>query len=208
MTTNIYVNNFSASNEQALINNLTREVVQMWGFDFYYLPRTFGNLDNLLGEDRISIFDKYYVIEMYIDSVNNFGNMGDLITKFGAEMRDDISLSVHRDEFKLRTGMIRPFEGDLIWFEKSKGLFEVKYVDHENPFYQLGRLLQFKMTCELFQYSNERLRTGIAEIDAIETEYKNVNDPTPDIGVSDNTLIQTEADAINDFDETSPFGDY
>ena len=109
------------------------------------------------------------MIEMYMDTTTAFES-GDMFTKFGFEIRDSVKFSVSKKRFKRETGMARPLEGDLLYLPISKGLFEVKFVEHENPFYQVGKLFSYQLTCELFQYSEEDFNTGIPELDAVNDE--------------------------------------
>ena len=139
-----------------------------------YIPRTLVNEDELFGEDTISKFTEGNAIEMYIESVDGFEGEGDFISKFGLEIKDTMSLIVSRKRFEEQLGHVatRPREGDLIFFPLSKGLFEIKFVEHENPFYQLGKLYTFKLSCELFSYSQEEIDTGFSEIDSLEDNRK------------------------------------
>ena len=63
----------------------------------------------------------------------------------------------------------RPLEGDAIYHPVLKKLFEINFVDHDEPFHQLDNNPVYKMRCRLFDYGSEALDTGITEIDAIET---------------------------------------
>ena len=172
MSTNLYFNNVTSHAEQELINDLTSEVIKMHGMDVFYIPRTIVKEDLLLDEDVLSRFSTAYEIEMYLKSTEGFGGEGDLVSKFGLDVRDEVIFTVHKDRFELAAEpMTKPLEGDLIFLPKtSKGLFEIKFVEHEQPFYQAGKNYSFDLTCELFQYSEEQLDTGIAVIDDIERE--------------------------------------
>jgi hypothetical protein len=170
MATNLYFNNVGSHTEQELINSLTSEVIQVHGMDVYYLPRTLIKEDLIMGEDVLSKFSTVYEVEMYLKTVEGFGGEGDLVGKFGLDVRDEVIFTVHSDRFTLATDMDIPLEGDLIFLPMSKGLFEVKFVEHEQPFYQAGKNYSFDITCELFQYSEEQLDTGVASIDNIERE--------------------------------------
>ena len=171
MSTNLYFNNVTSHTEQELINSLTSEVIKVHGMDVYYLPRTLVKNDPIfMGEDVLSKFSTAYEIEMYLKTVEGFGGEGDLVTKFGLDVRDEVIFTVHADRFELATEMEKPLEGDLIFLPMSKGLFEIKFVEHEQPFYQAGKNYSFNITCELFQYSEEQLETGVAAIDVIEKE--------------------------------------
>ena len=170
MPTNLYFNNTTSSAEQELINDLTSEVIKIHGMDVFYIPRTVVKEDLLLGEDVLSAFSTAFEIEMYLKTVEGFGGEGDLVTKFGLDVSDEVIFTVHKDRFNLATDMDKPLEGDLVFLPMSKGLFEIKFVEHEQPFYQSGKNYSFDLTCELFQYSEEQLETGIEDIDDIERE--------------------------------------
>ena len=170
MATNLYFQNTTSHAEQELINSLTSEVIQIHGMDVFYLPRTLIKEDLIMGEDILSKFSTAYEIEMYLKTTDGFGGEGDLVTKFGLDVRDEVIFTVHKDRFELSTDMDKPLEGDLIFLPISKGLFEIKFVEHEQPFYQAGKNYSFDLTCELFQYAEEQLETGISDIDAIEKE--------------------------------------
>ena len=170
MSTNLYFNNITSHAEQELINDLTSEVIKMHGMDVFYIPRVIIKEDLLLGEDVLSKFTTAYEIEMYLKGTEGFGGEGDLVSKFGLDVRDEVIFTVHKDRFELSTDMAKPLEGDLVFLPISKGLFEIKFVEHEQPFYQAGKNYSFDITCELYQYSQEQLETGIVDIDNIEKE--------------------------------------
>jgi len=170
MSTNLYFNNVTSHTEQELINDLTSEVIKIHGMDVFYLPRTLIKEDLLLDEDVLSKFTTAYEIEMYLKSTEGFGGEGDLVSKFGLDVRDEVIFTVHKDRFNLATDMDKPLEGDLIFLPINKGLFEIKFVEHEQPFYQFGKNYSFDITCELYQYSEEQLETGIAAVDQIERD--------------------------------------
>ena len=170
MPTNLYFQNTTSHAEQELINSLTSEVIQIHGLDVFYIPRTLVKEDVLLGEDVLAKFSTAYEIEMYLKTTEGFGGEGDLVSKFGLDVRDEVIFTVHKDRFELATDMSKPLEGDLVFLPISKGLFEIKFVEHEQPFYQAGKNYSFDITCELYQYSEEQLETGIATIDNIEKE--------------------------------------
>ena len=168
MATNRYFQN--SIKDQNLISELNRELIQQAGQDVMYMPRTLVKEDLILDEDVLSQFDVKYDIEMFIKTFDNFGGPDDTITKFGLDVNDELILTVHADRFQTVTGMDHPLEGDLIWFPLSQGLFEIKYVENEQPFYQVGKNYVFDLTCEIFQYSGEKIDTGVAAIDQIESE--------------------------------------
>lgn len=174
MARNIYFSE-AVRSEQHLYENIIIESLKMYGQDLYYLPRTIVNENRILGEDVPSQFNNSYKIEMYIENTEGFDGEGDLFTKFGVEIRDEATFIVARKRWNNTVGRVdneiegeRPREGDLIYLPLSKSLFEVMHVEHEQPFYQLANLPTFKMRCQLFEYSDEDLDTGIADIDGIE----------------------------------------
>jgi hypothetical protein len=192
MPTNLYFNNVTSNTEQDLINDLTSEVIQIHGMDVFYIPRILVKEDLLLGEDVLAKFGstgRVYEIEMYLKTTEGFGGEGDLVSKFGLDIRDEVVFTVHKDRFELATDMEKPNEGDLIFLPISKGLFEVKFVEHEQPFYQAGKNYSFDVTCELFQYSEEQLETGITDIDNIEREQSAAIDFVLNAGGSDTFSI-------------------
>ena len=206
MASNIYFQNATA--DQNLLNDINREVIQQAGIDILYLPRILVKEDLVLGEDVISKFETNYQIEMYVKSNDNFGGASDEISKFGLTITDELILTVHAERFKFVTGTEIPKEGDLIWFPLSKGLFEIKFVEDEQPFYQIGKNYVFDITCETFQYSNETFTTGKTYIDQLAADNLLTNDQTlENVPAAKNVAIETEADSILDFTEENPFGD-
>ena len=169
MALNPYFNKFKNLPEQNLIEDLTIEAIKIHGMELYYLPRTMIRKDDFFGESPYSRFSSFKMIEMYMDTTTAFEG-GDTFSKFGFEIRDSVKFTASRKRFKRETNMDRPLEGDLLYLPLNRGLFEIKFVEHENPFYALGKLLSFQITCELFQYSEEKMDTGIPEIDVVEEE--------------------------------------
>jgi len=170
MATNSYFRNFDARNEQELLHSLVTESIQVFGHDVSYIPRTLINEDTILGEDSISEFKDAHSIEMYVKSVDGFEGEGDLISKFGLEIRDQIVFSLARRAWEGLDIGTRPKEGDLIHFPLTSKLFQIMFVEHETPFYQTGALPTFDLTCELFTYSDEALDTGVDDIDIVERQ--------------------------------------
>ena len=164
--------------EQRLVEDLIIESIKIYGMEVFYMPRTLVAKDNLFGEDVLSKFEDAYPIEMYIKSVDGFSGDGDFLSKFGLEIRDEMVLTVAQTRFHEEIGDTlttedagRPVEGDLIYFPLNGKVFEVKFVEHEAVFYQMGSLQTYDLTLELFEYSHEQFNTDIAAIDAIETAY-------------------------------------
>lgn len=180
MATSFFFNNLSSSSEQRLLNDLTVESIKIHGVDVLYLPRTTPNVDQLFLEDPTSEFTNAILIEMYIKNFEGWQGSGDMMSKFGISMADQITFCVSRTRFQDEIGsihnLIRPREGDLIYFAIPNAMFEVKFVEHESTFYQTGALQVFELKCERFNYSNEKIDTGIDDIDVIETDYSNATD--------------------------------
>jgi hypothetical protein len=175
MPTNVYFTQ-GTHNEQYLVEDLIIESLKIYGQEFFYIPRTLVSKDDILGEDRLSHFKSSFPIEMYFENVDSFAGQGAFIQKFGLMMEQSATLVVARrrwDQLVGRYGQTqlpnRPNEGDLLYFPLTKGLFEIKFVAHQDPFYQLGKLYVYKLQVELFQYASERIDTGIKEVDAFET---------------------------------------
>ena len=168
MPTSSYFRTFDAKNDQELLHSLVTESIQVTGYDVNYIPRTLVNEDTILGEDSISEYKDAYSVEMYIKSVDGFEGEGDLVSKFGLEVRDQIIFSMSRRAWEGLDIGVRPKEGDLIYFGLTSKLFQILFVEHETPFYQAGALPTFDLTCELFTYSDEAMDTGVDEIDVVE----------------------------------------
>ena len=240
MTTSAYFSKGTAG-EQTLYENLIIEQLQVFGHDVYYLPRKLVNEDTLWGESVLSSFNDAYQIEMFMEEVEGYGGDKELISKFGLEIRDEATFVVARTRWNTVVSSdlnliesSRPNEGDLIYFPRIKKLFQIDFVDHDDPFYQVDNLPVYKLSCSTFEYSSEALDTGIAAIDAIEdtesidalfyqltledgsgsviTEYGDyiiseayvIDDIDPN---ADNIFLEKEADKILNFTETNPFGE-
>lgn len=174
--TSTFFNNFGNSMEQELLEDLVVESIKVYGQDMYYLPRRRNNFDGVYYEDDISSFDTFYTIEVYIKSTEGFGGQGSFFSKFGLEIRDQVIFSIARRTFEIEvtrdeTELLRPREGDLLYFPLNKKCFEIKYVDNKPFFYQLGELQMYDLTCELYEYSNEVLETGIEDIDKLQKNF-------------------------------------
>ena len=160
------------SSEQILMEDLIIECLKIYGFDTFYIPRQAVNEDDILGEDALNNYTSAYPLEMYMQNVTGFEGDGDLLTKFGVEIRDTATFIVSRrrwDEVIARSGdavlTTRPAEGDIVYFPLTKAYFEIKMVQSMDPFFQVGKLYVYKLQCELMQFSSERFDTGISEID-------------------------------------------
>lgn len=177
MATNPYINNWTEAGEQSLLNDLMIEAIQMWGFDIVYAPRQLVKLDELYREDTVSKFITGVTVEVYIKSAGGFEGAGDLLSKFGLDIQDSVTFEMSRTRFAqtvtdIHSTIVRPREGDLIWMPAPfNKLWEIKFVEHEEPFYQIGQLVKYVLKCEKFRYSHERLETGVANLDAIAGDH-------------------------------------
>ena len=164
--------------EQRLVQDLINEHLKFHGVDITYIPRKVLNQDTIFNEVELSQFDDNYVIEAYINTFEGHTGAGDILTKFGMSLKDELTVTISKERFEdfitpfldasddaeiaLAT---RPREGDLIYFPLGQRLFEVKFVEHEDPFYQLGKNYVYQLKCELFEYEDEVIDTSIDEID-------------------------------------------
>jgi hypothetical protein len=176
MATNVYFSQGSIQ-EQLLFEDLIIESIKIHGHDVYYIPREELRRDEILNEE-FSRFGSSYAIEMYVNSIEGFEGDGDLMSKFGFEIRDQATFVVSKNRWRNLTGYTnntlqdgRPREGDLVYLPLSNSLFEVKFVEHEKPFYQLNNIPVYQLQCELYEYSGEEFETGIGEIDSIQSDY-------------------------------------
>ena len=176
MATNHYFNHYGTNTpDQRLVESIVIESIKSFGIDVHYMPRTEVNTDSIFGEDRISKFEDARMVEVYIKSIDGFEGDGTFVSNFGLEVRDQITFTIARRRFQelnFETGHRdkEPLEGDLIFFPLSDSLFEIKHVQDTNVFYQMGGLQTFDLVCELFEYSDEAIDTGIEELDKIERE--------------------------------------
>ena len=177
MTTNVHFSK-GTPNEQFLYEDLVIEAIGIFGHDVYYLPREIVNEDELFGEDPLSRFDEAYGIEMWMETQEGYEGAKELVTRFGLDIQNETSFAVSRRRWdnvvSKSTNLItslRPQEGDLIYFPTVKKIWEISFVDHDDPFYQVNNLPVFKLYCRQWEYSGERMDTDIDAIDAIETKY-------------------------------------
>jgi len=174
-TTNFFFNTTSFTSEQNLLSDLSTEMIKIFGVDIVYLPRTTPNIDKIFFEDPTSKFTNAVTIEMYIKDFDGYRGEGDMMTKFGISMDDQITFCVSRTRFQEEIGapynLIRPREGDLLYFGIPNAIFEIKFVEHEAVYYQTGGLQFFELRCQRFNYSNEEFDTGNDIIDEIEKTY-------------------------------------
>lgn len=179
-TSSCRLNINGSAQEQKFIENMIVESIEIYGQDTYYLPRTYVNRDTILNEVETSNFNQALAVRAYVNNVEGWEGQGELLSKFGVRVEDKTTFIFSRKKFTEKVDDNatlnvegRPNEGDLIWFPAAKHLFEVKFVEAERPFYQLGKGYVWECQCELFEYSDENIDTGVAEIDAIEDTFAN-----------------------------------
>lgn len=166
--------------EQRLVQDLINEQLKIYGVEVIYIPRKFVRKETIIEEVSSSVFDDNFLLEAYVNNYEGYSGSGDILTKFGVSLKDDLSLiiskerfddfispfldSMNDDEIELST---RPREGDIVYFPLGQRLFEVKFIEHEQPFYQLGKTYIYELRCELFEYEDEVLNTSISEVDEL-----------------------------------------
>ena len=176
MATNHYFNHYGTNTaDQRLTENLIVESIKVYGIDVYYMPRETVNMDSIFGEDRLSEFKDARMIEMYIKNVDGFEGGGSLVSNFGLEVRDQVTFTLSQRRFaelNFETGIrdTQPAPGDLIYFPLTKGLYEIRSVRDATIFFQMGALQTFDLLCEVFEYSDEAIDTGIDTLDKIERD--------------------------------------
>ena len=177
-----------STNEQFLIQDIINEQLRIYGIEVYYLPRKIFKTDDILKEIQSSRFDDIFLIEAYLNNFDGYAPDSDIMTKFGLRLKNEISLTISRERYEefiapflegissgIREGKIadydftdlvtRPREGDLVYFPLGERLFEIKRVESEKPFYQLGTNYVYELSCELYEYENELINTTIEEVD-------------------------------------------
>ena len=170
-----------------LLQDVINEQLKIYGIDVFYLPRKIFKTDNIIREVQSSKFDDSFILEAYLNNYEGYNPNSDLMTKFGLRLTNEVSLTISRERFEefvtpfleglssgIKDGLItdytfedlinRPKEGDLIYFLGER-LFEIKRVESEKPFYQLGKNYVYELSCELYEYENELIDTSIDEVD-------------------------------------------
>ena len=162
--------------EQRLIQSLVNEHLKIYGVEVTFIPRKFVNQSTIIEEVQASKFDDNFLIEAYVENYDGYAGAGDVLTKFGMSLRDEVTLTISKERFEEFISPFmdadddielssRPREGDLVFFPLGQRLFEIKFVEHEEPFYQLGSNYVYKLKCELFEYEDEVIDTSIEAID-------------------------------------------
>jgi hypothetical protein len=234
---NPYFDMFNNREEQSLHDGLIQESIEIYGEGMYYLPRRAANFDHIYTEDDQDYFDTTYLSTFYIKNVDGFEGQGNFMSKFGLEIRDQITLVVSNTIFTEDVGVAenfpRPREGDLIYFPLNDKVFEIVFVDKFTMYFPLGATPTYTITCQLFEYKGERFLTGIPSVDKIQKQLsENLYDgalltedglalltENGDVMMveeySETAIdpfdqggdIQTVADDILDFTETDPYSE-
>jgi hypothetical protein len=237
MATKPFFQHFDYSLEQDLFQDLVQECIQLYGLDMWYIPRNINNYDKIFGADDISSFDTAILVDWYLENVEGFEGDGTFMSKFGLQINDRVSFSVAQKTWNELVSseyqqLVIPRAGDLLYYPLDKKCFEILYVDKKVFHYPLGVLPTFRVDCELFEFSNEKVNTGIAEIDALVLERSinildySLKDQEGKILVdqngiplvsnkydlevidnADNDQLVKEADDLLDFSEINPFSE-
>jgi hypothetical protein len=219
MATNVYFRNYDNFNEQNLIDDLVIESIRMYGIDVKYISGEFNNIDTIFNQDDTPLYDEMYDFEVYIKNVDGFEGEGDFLSKFGLEIRDQVTFTVAIRTFEryvTRTDQrkVRPRENDIIWLPLNEKMYRITYVEHESVFYQAGKLQVYDIKCELMEYSGERFDTGrpeiddyFSDVDITETNVQTLEDVSNNDVIAQNYTFEQEADDIIDFSEIDPFSE-
>ena len=175
------------SGEQGLVQDLVDEQIKLFGTDIYYLPRTIIT-DGVLDDIIYNKFESQFQIEMLLQNVEGFGSPSEFISKFGLRITDEVRFVVSQrrweeaaDGYTL-TVPGRPNEGDLLYFPLTEDVYEIKFVEREDPFYQLGKIYFYTMTAEIYEYGSDDISTGVEEIDALESLFSSAIALTLSVG--------------------------
>jgi hypothetical protein len=242
MTRNAFFNQYTTSTEQNLHEDLIIESIQIYGFDIDYMPRISLGTDSVYTEYTSSAFVDAIPVEMYVKNVLGFEGEGDFVSRFGLELRDQVTFTIAKKRFnnEIANGAFvstyssanveisnniftdeaisisRPREGDLLYFGLSNTFFEIKYVEHEQIFYPLGKLQTYDLRCEKYEYSGEIFATGNNTLDGYVSSLSmgvvagNTDSGANNVPGAINFEVQREFDQIVDFTENDPFasGEY
>lgn len=171
MAVNQYLNQYRANADQNLIESLIIEAIKCTGLDVHFIPRNVEPKDDLFDEVPTATFTKSYEIEMYFKNAMGWEGRNDFLSKFGLQIEEQGKLTVSMKRFREITGMQRPFEGDLIYLPLTKSLYQITFVEHETIMHQVGKLQVWDLDIDLFNYSNQKIRTGNDFIDIFENVY-------------------------------------
>jgi hypothetical protein len=210
MATNSYFSPYNTFNEQQLIDDLVIESIKMYGIDVTYITGEFNNIDTVLNEDDSPLYDKTYGFEVYIKNVDGFEGEGDFLSRFGLQIRDQITFSVairtferyvtREDQTKLR-----PRENDIIQLPLNRKMYRITYVEHESVFYQSGKLQVYDVKCELTGYPD--IDDYFDDIDTSSEFVSTLTNLANTDPIAQNLEFEQIADDILDFSEMDPFSE-
>ena len=219
MATNVYFSNYDNFNEQNLIDDLVIESIQIYGIDVDYISGEFNNVDTIFNEDDTPLYNEMYSFEVYVKNVDGFEGEGDFLSKFGLQIRDQVTFTVAIRTFerfvtRQNQTKVRPRENDVIWLPLNQKMYRITYVEHESVFYQSGSLQVYDIKCELMEFSNERFETGRYEIDHYFDDVNSTTDFVQTLSdvanndpIAQNLEFEQAADGIIDFSEIDPFSE-
>ena len=164
--------------EQGLVQDLVNEQLRMYGIECHYIPRKLVTSRTIMKEVTESRFDQAFPLETYLMNTDGYAGQGDILTKFGVRVTDEATFIISKERFEESVAPFleqdddytlsnRPKEGDLIFFPLGKRMFEIKFVEHERPFYQLQKNYVYQLQCELFEYEDEVIDTNVNTIDEV-----------------------------------------
>lgn len=235
--TSVFWNNYNNFGEQTLYEDLIIESISIYGVDMLYVPKHASSFDRLYLEDDTAKFETSYPIDVYVKSYEGFEGDGNFMSKFGLEIKDQITFTIARRTFANDIGtkeaIVRPREGDLFYYPLDKKLFEIKYTESKAFHYKFGALQIYEVYCELYQYSDETFNTGDIDIDKVQPrETTNIIDfalkdesgnwlvdqsnnvivdqtytPAEIDPFADNIQLAIEANGIVDFTTDNPFAE-
>lgn len=228
MTTNPYFKHQGYKPTQNLIDDLSEESIKMHGIDVVYIIKTTDKVDSLFGDNQHGKLKNSFTIEMYLKNAKGFEGQREIVSKFGMEIKDNVTLIVSKRRFREESfklpeiggrlyPMNRPMEGDLIYLPlapTNDNLFEIKFVQNDDQMFQQGDYYTFRIDCELYKYSMEDIQTGYSKIDDMQSEFTKTETTEKDgtyiidnKEINNNSQLQSEADDIIDFTEKDPFSE-
>ena len=145
----------------------------MYGVECYYIPRKYLNTNTVIREVVQSKFDDAFPLEAYVQNFDAYQGNGQILSKFGVQIQDDINLVISKERFETyiqplirnETGIklaTRPKEGDLIWFPLDDRLYEIKFVEHAKSLTISYKV--FTSTNYSVRYSGMRTKLLILEL--------------------------------------------
>lgn len=217
MAVSKYFNHLDQQSEQNLFEDLVVEQIQLFGYDIWYVPRTVLELDNILGDPVKTIYEKAYRIEALLPDAGNFGGDQNIMSKFGFRQNQTAEFMIAKRRFTELgiPGYVQPRTGDLIYIGNwnnpvgsfTNNFFEINNLAYDYPGFEFGRQYCYKLICENFTYSHEKIRTGVKAIDTLETP-ENPYSPAGQDGSATNDSVKEAAETLMKWDTGNPFGDF